>query len=77
MHSGKGAETQIKQIQYQYLPEELFRVAGLKAESCKCHEQITKLGSAVVVTLFCVVLVGTLEISQTLSGGLNPNKHLS
>lgn len=51
---------------HQYLAKELFSFAGLEVQSGKSHEQIAKLGGAVVLTLCCVVLVGkVLEVSQT------------
>lgn len=49
----------VKKTRYnhQYLAKELFSFARLEVESGKSHEQITKLGGAVVLTLCCVVLV--------------------
>lgn len=59
-----------------YLAKELFAFARLEVESGKSHEQITKLGGAVVLTVCCVVLVEKCWSSQTLSRGLKFNKYL-
>lgn len=62
---------------HQYLAKELFAFARLEVESGKSHEQITKLGGAVVLTVCCVVLVEKCWSCQILSGGLKFNKYLS
>lgn len=41
----------------QYLAKELFAFARMEVDSGKSHEQITKMGGAVVLVLCCVVLV--------------------
>lgn len=41
----------------------------MEVESGKSHDEVTKLGDAVALTLCCVVLVEMVEVSQTLGGG--------
>lgn len=55
---GSG-RNRVKKTRYnhQYLAKELFSFTRLEVESGKRHEQITKLGGVVVLTLCCVVLV--------------------